>query len=73
MGCFQALEVLKIASGQVCILSAPPFHTEPLAVLVLSTRIYCLIIWMNHQRIAERVFIEGMLRMRGMFCACVIK
>lgn len=24
MGCFQALEVLKIASGQVCILLTPP-------------------------------------------------
>lgn len=38
MGCFQALEVLKIASGKVCILSIPPLFKQYLFVFCRLTQ-----------------------------------
>lgn len=65
MGCFQALEVLKIASGQGCILSAAPCTYTTFVPALHLNRIFCLFIWIKGERIAT-------LGWRGMLCACVI-
>lgn len=40
MGCFQALEVLKIASGKVCILLIPLFQTVPFCIMLLTQGVF---------------------------------
>lgn len=66
MGCFQALEVLKIASGQGCILSNPPCTYTTFVTVLHLNRIFCLFILIKGERIAT-------LGWRAMLCACVIK
>lgn len=55
MGCFQALEVLKIASGQGCILSSPPCTCTtfvPAALCVAFEQDFLLIHMEKRGRIA---------------------
>ena len=66
MGCFQALEVLKIASGQRCILSASACTYTTFVPVLHLNRIFCLFIWIKKEKPAT-------LGWRGVLCAHVIK
>lgn len=77
MGCFQALEVLKIASGRGCILFPPKLRTVPsLAILLLYISMFCWVRWTNQHRTADRVFIVAKLvikpKQAEMFFFCTL-